>query len=579
MRAKDDAAPVLGVSTEAVCRRHAAALTTARQRSRGHVPTRRRRLGADHRTNTLALLACSASRAYIRALCYETYQMQANNHLYAVLRSTSLAAALGLAAATLIGCGGGGSDSATGSNAGAGSGGSESVADAGSLAAEASGWWATATKESGLQGSIFTSTKDDCRAVNKNLYALKSDVTVWGGPAGGSAAGLIPESKYYVQVTNPAGTKVLGSSLYGNGTAKTPIETNAAGEIMGCPVLTDIVWRTSAKGTKGYDDTTNNGDEYKVWVSLNADFTQKFTKTDSFKVAERDAALPPAPITGSITVRKFYDVNVNGLKDAGEEYLDGANGWLVGRTVGTSYETARTTTTFTGLPLQELSVWELAPDETNWYATNVFVNGVSGAQPVVAAASGTRIMNAIGATPAASGTTVDFANVCTGAGNSQARTIGYWMNKGLATTHANQDALRALNLRTDSGALLYAAGETLSADALKTWLQGARAKNMAYMLSAQLAAMQLNVVTEKVMPGDAIFAPSVTSNTYVSGFASVQEVIDHAVDLLQTGDATKAAPAIRQDMELVKNALDLGNNRSNFVQPTPCTRTFSNTTP
>ena len=463
-------------------------------------------------------------------------------------------AASALTLSVLAACGGGGAD-----------GGSSVVVD------ETAGWWATASKESNLQGAIYATTLPACDKVNGNIFALKSDVGLQGGPQNASANGLTPDTSFYVRVTNPAGNVLLGTSG-----SNTPITTDSTGRFSTCYALVDIVNRASNPSLPGFDDTPNSGNEYKVWISLSPDFTPNLSKTDNFKVAERDTPLPPVPTTGSVTVRKFYDANANGAKDASEAYLAGdADGWLVGITTNVGDQSGRTEKTFTNLPLLEISAWELKPDQSNWYATNVYVDSFSASDIVVNPVAGTFKMNTIGVTLTSSTPrTVEFGNVCTGDGGHAARTIGYWKNKGQEEiTDAQLAALRAMNLRNEDGSNFDPATKA----ALKAWLDSARAVNMSYMLSAQLTAMKLNVMSGKVPAGAVIYAPAANSTTHVSGFASVQELMDAANAILATGDGTQNA-ADRQTMELLKNALDLGNNGQNFAQPTACARSFVNAT-
>ncbi|HTL54629.1 MAG TPA: HYR domain-containing protein, partial [Candidatus Limnocylindrales bacterium] len=125
-----------------------------------------------------------------------------------------------------------------------------------------------------LSGAIFT-TDAGCNKVNGNIYDTKEDVHLNGGPAKTGAAGL-PEGDYYVQVTDPTGATVLGTS--GSGT---PIHVNANGEFAQCYELCLIA---PASGGGCFDNTPNNGGEYKVWVSTISTFDNDSTKTDNFKV-------------------------------------------------------------------------------------------------------------------------------------------------------------------------------------------------------------------------------------------------------------------------------------------------------
>src|SRR5215212_4590001 len=86
-----------------------------------------------------------------------------------------------------------------------------------------------------LPGAIFT-TDSDCSGVDLNIYSLKADVYLDGGPAHPGAASL-PPGDYYVQVTDPSGCAVLGTS----GTS-TPFHVNPDGSvdcIQLCTVLTN----------------------------------------------------------------------------------------------------------------------------------------------------------------------------------------------------------------------------------------------------------------------------------------------------------------------------------------------------
>jgi hypothetical protein len=78
-------------------------------------------------------------------------------------------------------------------------------------------------------------------------------------------------------------------------------------------------------------------------------------------------------------------------------------------------------------------------------------------------------------------------------------------------------------------------------------LLGATATNMAYMLSAQLAAMLLNVEPGFVSGNPLVYAPG-TNSANSLGFATVND--------------------------LMSEALDKANKHQTFVQSTPCPFTF-----
>ena len=160
-----------------------------------------------------------------------------------------------------------------------------------------------------LPGAIFT-TDADCSGVDLNIYSSKADVYLTGGPAhpGGPT---LPDGSYYVQVTNPGGSLLLGTSV-GSGN-ETPFVVSG-GVVQGCPQLCAILISGGNPDPDcGYDDTDNPGGEYKVWVSTVATFDNNSTKTDNFKV--RASGPTPTPTPPTLCVNKFYDRNVNGVKD------------------------------------------------------------------------------------------------------------------------------------------------------------------------------------------------------------------------------------------------------------------------
>src|SRR5438128_12010528 len=62
----------------------------------------------------------------------------------------------------------------------------------------------------GVAGAIYTTTSTGTK-VNANLYALKSDVYLNGGPQNQNDPGIVPDGTYYFQVTNPNGDLLLSS--------------------------------------------------------------------------------------------------------------------------------------------------------------------------------------------------------------------------------------------------------------------------------------------------------------------------------------------------------------------------------
>lgn len=392
-----------------------------------------------------------------------------------------------------------------------------------------------------VPGAIFT-TDSTCTGVNVNIYDAKSAVYLDGGPAHPGSAGL-PDGFYYVQVTEPNGT-LLGTSV---GSANpTPVHVTN-GEFDQCYQLTAILIKAS-DATPGYDTTTNPGGEYKAWVSNDPTFVNNSTKTDNFKVREDT---PPQP--GQLCAYKFYDTNANGVDDDGQPIT----GWQV--TIKTAHPPeadhlgmciVRETPACLTVDAGDYIVTEGTPLETNWVHTTP--------NPVSATVAEAATVN------------VYFGNVCLGAGGGH--TIGFWSNKnGQALIGADDLALLvALNLRDGAGA----AFDPATGAAYRAWVLNATAVNMAYMLSAQLSAMELNVNNGFVSGASLIYAPG-TSSANALGFATVAAVMAEAdAELAAHGYTPDGAP-FRGYQEALKNALDNANNNLNFVQATACPFSFA----
>jgi hypothetical protein len=94
------------------------------------------------------------------------------------------------------------------------------------------------------------------------------------------------------------------------------------------------------------------------------------------------------------------------------------------------------------------------------------------------------------------------------------------------------------------------------------------------MLSAQLAAMELNVEAGFVSGSALVYAPGTTSANAL-GFATVNAVMVEANTELGLHGSTLAGSPYRAYQEALKNALDNANNNKTFVQPTPCGFSFA----
>lgn len=142
-------------------------------------------------------------------------------------------------------------------------------------------------------GAIFT-TDSSCTVVDQNIYESKTDVYLTGGGKGVR----LPDGSYYVQVTEPSGKVVLGTSG-----ASLPILV-VKGKFAACYQL----WAL----TGGFDDSRNG--EYKVWVCQDPAFSHPSCKTDNFRVAPRarTATHTATPLPPSATRTRTPTLNPTG---------------------------------------------------------------------------------------------------------------------------------------------------------------------------------------------------------------------------------------------------------------------------
>jgi hypothetical protein len=183
-------------------------------------------------------------------------------------------------------------------------------------------------------------------------------------------------------------------------------------------------------------------------------------------------------VRGQVCATKFYDANANGVQDNGEA---GVPGWLIQVSGSSSCQglTDANGQICFALPVGSYTVSEAAPAETNWVHT----------------------------TPMSFSATID-ASHCSASGSfgnycfsdpSGGLTLGYWSNKnGQRVLSQNDPAWRSLlnglNLRNANGSnfdIPLAGSFTTAYASFRTWILGATATNMSYMLSAQLAAATL----------------------------------------------------------------------------------------
>jgi hypothetical protein len=401
-----------------------------------------------------------------------------------------------------------------------------------------------------LSGAVFT-TDVGCNGVNINIFDAKEDVYLNGGPANPSPnAQNLPDGEYYVKVTEP-GTNgaLLGTSI--GAADETPF--HVTGGVVDCDQLWSILIKAS-DGTQGYDGTSNPGGEYTMHVSTDPTFAPNSTKTDNFKVETTNGG--GGGNEAQLHVRKYYDADADGLKDANEVYLDG---WRFNIKDGIDYDRV-TPVDITLFAPDTYSVTEQKPVENNWINTDpsdpdAFINPLSLPSKSVDLAVN-------------DDETLEFGNVCLGAGGGH--TLGFWSNKnGQAKMNDGGTLVPELALLS-SKSLRNADGTGFdpgNVTTFRTWLLSANAVNMANMLSAQYAAMFLNVEAGNVNPEALVWNGS--------AFVSIQSVLDAAETALAADGSTPDGDPNRAAQEALKNTIDAANNNVNFVQANPCAYTFA----
>ena len=285
-------------------------------------------------------------------------------------------------------------------------------------------------------------------------------------------------------------------------------------------------------------------------------------KTDNFKVkgpSTCEGAECPPPLS-TIAGEKFYDANVNGVLDPGEV---GIPGWFIQASIPTNTTTdVNGHYAFLNVPDGIYSVCEVIPAlKPTWINTTPTTISDIAVPP-------DSLNN-------------NFGNVCLGAGGGL--TLGYWHNKnGNNVITKSLGGLSGLNALLGPLFLRNGAGGTVvpfaSLTAFDNWIVGANANNMANMLSAQLAAMKLNVVSGGVSGSAFVYAGSCGNNPGGNpNFISIDQLIADSAGQLQLHPITTEAfdPTNRAIQECLKTALDDGNNNKNFVQSAPCDVNYS----
>ena len=438
-------------------------------------------------------------------------------------------------------------------------------------------------------GAIFTSLGDGT-SVNANLYDNKCDVYLNGGPQNVNSTGL-PDGTYYFQVTDPSGATLLSTDF-----ASCRQVTVSGGKISGAagPCPHPIGTPNSANGSTPvllcpFNDTPNNGGEYKVWLirktstttiaqdGIHINFKSADAKTDNFKVKAvecdpNDPECVPPPPQANLSGLKFYDADADGQLDPNEAgipdvridiYVNGS--FFI--TVNTDPQGAWTVTVPSGATYKVCEqlpnvVCPTNPAQTYWVQTAPAADSNN-----ERCYSGAANEDVVG---------LNFGDICFHPA-SCGFTLGFWSNKnGQAILQANDPAWRncinSLCLSNYNGTPFKVSTTDPFAKAygaFRTWLLSGNAVNMAYMLSVQLIATTFDVKFRCLERGQLVDATSLGL-----GIITIGSVMNAAnTELCGTGgNLTFSGNPLRDDEEILKNFLDdVNNNRLPFASSTPCT--------
>jgi hypothetical protein len=301
---------------------------------------------------------------------------------------------------------------------------------------------------------------------------------------------------------------------------------------------------------------------------------------------------------------KYFDANTDGLNTPGEAGIPGIKIKIAYcATVGcTPDNLSPATQVMTGAG----GLWNLVfplvngKPVTNWRACEILpvlgwnqTGPVSGANAGGATADINKCWN--GSVGVAAGTAIDFGNVCLGA-TAGAYSKGFWTNNnGKSILSSNDTAtpypgagnwrsiLNASNLANGNGTSYSVpvppATFATAFSNFSSWLGSASATNMSNMLSAQLAAMELNVGCASLNPALLVYAGTPPASCNVStlpqppnaqGYMSVTNLMQDAVTELGLNKNSVSGSPDRACQEFVKTTLDNADNGKNFVQPGPC---------
>jgi hypothetical protein len=318
----------------------------------------------------------------------------------------------------------------------------------------------------------------------------------------------------------------------------------------------ELVGETTTGSEGDYIFTVTEAGRYKVTEVLESGWMQTAPAGGCY---EFDVALGDR-ITGedfgniklgSISGAKFYDADLDGQWDSGEPPIEGWKVHLTGTNIlGETIDKYAFTNDSGKFIFKDLLPGTYTVEEV--FPSGMWVNTTA-----------TSFSHELEEGEDYVGP--NFGNVCLIPGTG-GKTLGFWSNKNgqKLITPGDVTALNELNnlYKPDGWAYPpFSSDLTTARTQIKNYLLNATAKDMRWMLSAQLIATKLNVLhgflsgSTIVYVGPSIYVPS--------GFISINEIMANANTALSGTD--------RAGQEYWKNLLDgVNNNRFPFVCPGPC---------
>ncbi len=276
---------------------------------------------------------------------------------------------------------------------------------------------------------------------------------------------------------------------------------------------------------------------------------------------------------GRLQGSKFYDTNHDGTRETGEPGIQGFK-------IVVNYTKPNGSTGVCTLYTDSGGNWQskLLPDGTSYVVHEVFPSSPTWVQ-TVPSSGGTYPGTINGGTGSYSSTFTIPPVTGLVFGNYavvpiSAHTKGYWHNQnGYATMNdggtivPELQMLNALCLvRLDGSPADFNTSNPLAGfQDFSTWITSdSNGSNMACQLSAQLAAMELNVEAGFVTGDQLIFAPGANSSNSL-GIAKLSDLMAEANASVCANPNTSASGAARDHQTALEQALDNGNNNLNWV--------------